>query len=134
MTNRERTFTIRMFGVTVGWSALEARDPAMGVASGTFRPGPGYELVEPVFRLFADAQGATSAQPTDEAMLARYHEARDRLALTLHAPDSAPIATRSIHVADLRRDGGAKAIELEVIAATPAAWAAIAGEPIAPEA
>jgi hypothetical protein len=122
-----------MHGVTVGWSALEARDPTMGVASGAFRPGPGYELVEPVFRLYTDAQGETSAQPHDSVKLARYYAARDRLGLTLQAPDGSDVATQAIHVADFRREGGPEAIELEVIAADPAAWAAIEGEPAPPE-
>jgi hypothetical protein len=40
-----------MHGVTVGHSDLERRDPAANAASGVFRPGLGYELVEPIFQL-----------------------------------------------------------------------------------
>jgi hypothetical protein len=44
-------YTLRMHGVTVGHSDLERRDPTGNGASGVFRPGLGYELVEPIFQL-----------------------------------------------------------------------------------
>jgi hypothetical protein len=44
-------YTLRMHGVTVGHSDLEHRDPAANTAAGVFRPGLGYELVEPIFQL-----------------------------------------------------------------------------------
>lgn len=121
-----RTFTVRMGGITVGWTSLEHRDAGAGVARGAFRPGPGYELVEPIFRLYAEAQGGKPAGPADETKLARYHAARDRLGLTLHAPKGDVVATRALHVADFRAERGPHAIELEVSAADPAAWAVIA--------
>lgn len=116
-----------MRGITVGWTSLERPDATAGVARGAFRPGPGYELVEPVFRLFAEAQGETPAHPTDESKLARYRAARDRLGLALHAPDGALVPTTGIHVADFRAERGAEAIEIEVGVADAAALAAIVG-------
>jgi hypothetical protein len=47
-------YTVRMHGVTVGHSDLEHRDPSANAATGTFRPGLGYELVEPIFQLDGD--------------------------------------------------------------------------------
>jgi hypothetical protein len=44
-------YTLRMHGVTVGHSDLERRDPTTNTAAGVFRPGLGYELVEPIFQL-----------------------------------------------------------------------------------
>jgi hypothetical protein len=44
-------YTVRMHGITVGHSDLERRDPTANAASGVFRPGLGYELVEPIFQL-----------------------------------------------------------------------------------
>jgi hypothetical protein len=44
-------YTVRMHGITVGHSDLEQRDPVAKTATGVFRPGLGYELVEPIFQL-----------------------------------------------------------------------------------
>ena len=90
---RAPTFTVRMRGVTVGWSSLEHLDEGMSLAHGAFRPGDGYDLVEPVFRLFAEAVGDPPREPADDAKLARYHAARDRLGLTLHAPNGSVVPT-----------------------------------------
>ena len=47
--------TVKLQNVIIGWSDLEQRDPVLHRAWGRFRPGVGYELVEPVFRLFTEA-------------------------------------------------------------------------------
>jgi hypothetical protein len=49
-------YTLRMHGITVGHSDLEHADPATHAATGVFRPGLGYELVEPIFQLAGDKQ------------------------------------------------------------------------------
>ena len=70
---RHMTFTLKLHGVIVGRSDLEERDPEARTASGPFRKGAGYDLVEPIFDLRhagADAE--------------RYRKARDTLALTLY--------------------------------------------------
>jgi hypothetical protein len=66
------SFTLKLHGVVIGRSELDHRDDTTGVAWGEFRPGPGYDLVEPVFALRA-ADG-------DEE---RYRKARNALALEL---------------------------------------------------
>ena len=41
--------TVKMHGVIIGYSELEHAEPDVGRAWGVFRPGVGYELVQPVF-------------------------------------------------------------------------------------
>ena len=115
-------FTVKMRNVTIGWSELEALDAGMGAASGAFRPGPGYDLVQPVFQLFADGQGDGSEESVDHAMLRRYHAARDRLGLSLHAPDGTLIPTEFIHIVDSTTEHGADALELQVAVTSSRAW------------
>ena len=57
--------TVRLHGVIVGHSELENIEPGVGRAWGAFRPGLGYDLVQPVFRLFAQAVPRDGAK--DEA-------------------------------------------------------------------
>jgi len=66
------TYTLKLHGVIVGRSDLEDRDPAARVAHGHFRPGVGYELVEPIF-----------AQRGSDSDAARYRESRKVLHLEL---------------------------------------------------
>ena len=120
-------FTVKMRNVTIGWSELETRDAGMGAASGAFRPGPGYELVQPVFRLFAEAQRNGPAASPDQAKLARYYAARDRLGLSLHTLDGALIPTEFIHIADFTAEHGPEALELQVAAASSRGWRALTG-------
>lgn len=115
------TFTVKMRGITVGWSELERRDEAAGVASGALRPGPGYELVQPVFQLYTEA-GGDGGRGVDEAKLARYHAARERLALTLHAPSGAELPADAIHLLDHTAREGPDALEVQVTLSDRGAW------------
>jgi len=72
-----------LHGVTVGHSELEERDESIGRAWGRFRPAFGYDLVQPVFRLFSEAVPMPGGEPRDREKLERYHAARDKLGLTL---------------------------------------------------
>jgi hypothetical protein len=101
-------------GIKLGRSDLEREDTAKGVRRGVFIPSPAYELVEPVFRLYAEAVPDGSAHPADEDKLARYYKARDSLPLELVDGTGRVIPTRVIHIGDFRADSGAEAIELEV--------------------
>jgi hypothetical protein len=91
------SYTLRLKDIVIGWSDLESRDAATRVARGAFRPGIGYELVEPIFVL----------RPSDEAgpdlleREARYRRARDTLDLALYAPDGTEVDTARI---DIMRD------------------------------
>jgi hypothetical protein len=85
-------FTLRMHGVTVGHCDLERHDATRGVATGVFRPGLGYELVEPIFQLDGDKQRL----------------ALDKLALEIVDPQGRVLPTSRIHIHQRRT------LELEV--------------------
>lgn len=106
--------TVRLKGVIVGHSNLEHAEPATGRAWGPFRPGLGYDLVQPVFRLFARAV-PHDGSPRDDAMLDRYRGARDALELHLEDTNGKRISTSTIHIADYSVEEGERAIELDVL-------------------
>ena len=107
--------TLRLSGVIVGHSELEHAEPELGRARGAFRPGLGYDLVQPIFRLFAEAVRPDDARPRDEAKLARYYKARDALPLELQDAHGERIATTTIHIVDYRAELGDDALELDVL-------------------
>jgi hypothetical protein len=114
--------TVKMHGVVVGHSDLERRDTSARRAWGRFRPGLGYELVQPVFRLFSEAVPMPGGEPLDEDKLARYHAARDKLGLELLDAGGRRIETSAIHIADYTTERGHDAIELEVLIAEDRYW------------
>jgi hypothetical protein len=114
--------TVKLHGVIVGHSDLERRDLVERRAWGRFRPGLGYELVQPVFRLFTEAVPLPGGEPRDQAKLARYHAARDRLGLELVDVSGRTIDTTAIHIADYSEKGGAEAIELVVLVRDDEFW------------
>lgn len=113
--------TVKLHGVIVGHSELEHADQGLGRAWGAFRPGMGYELVQPVFRLFAQAV-PKDGSANDDAMLARYYKARDALKLELVSADGRPIPTSTIHIADYTVEEGPNAIELDVLIPDDSYW------------
>ncbi|CAN5913242.1 hypothetical protein BH11GEM1_BH11GEM1_03770 [soil metagenome] len=112
--------TVKMHGVIVGHSELESADKSLGRAWGTFRPGLGYELVQPVFRLFSQAVPTRGGEPRDDFTLARYHAARDKLALHLVDASGNPIETTAIHIADYQDEDGS--LELDVLIRDAGYW------------
>jgi hypothetical protein len=113
--------TVRLQGVAVGYSDLEDAEPSLGRARGRFRPGVGYDLVQPVFQLFVEAVPVPGADVTDEAKLDRYHRAREALGLSLEDDTGRSIRTSAIHISDYsERRGGS--IELEVLISDPEYW------------
>lgn len=113
--------TIRVHGVIVGHSELENVDPALGRAWGAFRPGLGYELVQPVFRLFAQAVPHEGSE-RDQALLGRYYSARDALQFELQDANGRAIRTSAIHIADYTVEAGSDAIELDVLISDDGYW------------
>jgi hypothetical protein len=115
--------TVRLHGIIVGHSELENVEPGTGRAWGSFRPGLGYELVQPVFRLFAQAvpRGDEPAAKDDE-LLERYYKARDALRLELQDGDGRVIRTSAIHIADYTVEEGGSALELDVLISDDAYW------------
>jgi hypothetical protein len=78
------SYTVRLRGIIVGRAELPEPDPATGARSGAFRPGPGYDLVEPLFQL--------SGQ--------RYEQAMRALKLELLDDKGAVVPTKSIDIRD----------------------------------
>jgi len=78
------SFTVRLRGIIVGRAELAASDPATGLRSGAFRPGPGFDLVEPLFHL--------SGQRFEQAMQALKLELLDHMGTV--------VPTRSIDIRD----------------------------------
>ncbi|HEX8945383.1 MAG TPA: hypothetical protein VF785_19755 [Gemmatimonadaceae bacterium] len=113
--------TIRLQSVIVGHSDLENIEPELGRAWGAFRPGLGYELVQPVFRLFAKAV-PRDGSPKDAEELERYYAARDALQLRLEDADGQLIRTSAIHIADYTIEEGSGALELDVLISEDRYW------------
>lgn len=113
--------TLRLNGVIIGHSDLEHVEPDIGRARGRFRPGLGYDLVQPVFRLFAESV-APDGTTLDASKLERYHRSRDALPLELQDGQGRPIPTNAIHIADYTAERGEDAIELDVLVSDEAYW------------
>ena len=113
--------TVRLHGVIVGHSELEHIDPDVDRAWGLFRPGLGYELVQPVFQLFAEAV-PLNGSPKDTALLDRYHQSRDALHLELQDDQSRTIKTSAIHIVDYSTFGGPATLELDVLISDEGYW------------
>lgn len=113
--------TVKLKEVIVGHSELECANPADGRAWGTFRPGFGYELVQPVFRLFTKAVPMLGGEPFDEITLEKYYAARDKLGLSLVDAQGEVIETAAIHISDYIEEQGI--IQVEALIKDAAYWA-----------
>lgn len=113
--------TIKLHGVAVGYTDLEDVDPSLGRARGRFRPGVGYDLVQPIFRLFAEAVPDPGADVQDQEKLDRYHRSRDALGLSLEDDSGRLIRTSAIHISDYsERRGGS--MDVEVLISDAGYW------------
>jgi hypothetical protein len=115
-------YVVRMRGIIVGRSTLARADAEAREASGPFRPGIGYDLVQPVFRLYSEARPRDSDAAADEAKLARYEAARAKLGLELHDATGGSYAVRAVHVRDYTEEEGRDALELVVCTDDPRFW------------
>jgi len=113
------SFTLTMSGVIVGRSELEVRDATRRVALGAFRPGLGYDLVQPVFMLYGGAGANSDA-------LGRYRKAREALRLTLADASGAALSIRDLHIRP-RGDGESSdsGLVLEVVTDDARMWTAL---------
>jgi len=113
--------TVKLHGITIGFSDLEDIEPSLGRARGKFRPGVGYDLVQPVFRLFAEAVPSRGADTISQEKLDRYYKSRDALGLQLEDDTGRVVAASVIHIEDYsdRRGGG---ITLEVLVSDHGYW------------
>jgi hypothetical protein len=121
LRNPEGRHTVLLKGITIGHSDLEDIDPSLGRARGQFRPGVGYELVQPVFKLYTDAVPTPGGEVSDTEKLARYHKSRDALGLSLEDDAGRTVKTSAIHIADYTHLNRGT-IELEALIADPAYW------------
>ena len=108
-------------GIAIGYSDLEEIDPSLGRARGAFRPGVGYELVQPVFKLFSDAVPTPGGEVSDAETLSRYHKSREALGLSLEDDAGRTVRTTAIHIADYTHLNRGS-IEVEALIADPAYW------------
>ena len=115
-------YVVRMRGVIVGRSSLERADAAARTAAGEFRPGVGYDLVQPIFRLWSEAMPREPGAERDDARLARFESARARLGLELFDARGGRYDVRAIHIADYSEEDGAEALELSVVSDDPRFW------------
>jgi hypothetical protein len=113
--------TVRLHTVTIGHSDLEHADFELRRARGVFRPGVGYDLVQPVFQLFAKAVSRDGAT-IDAELLDRYHKARDAMKLQLVDGDGRPIPTSAIHIVDYSSTSDGAELELDVLIADDVYW------------
>jgi hypothetical protein len=113
---------VKLQNVIIGYSDLEQRDESVGRAWGRFRPGVGYELVQPVFQLFTEAVPLPGGEPMDEDKLERYHAARDKLGLVLTDDSGRTVPTTAIHISDYSARKGAEDLELEVLVKDDRFW------------
>lgn len=114
--------TVKLNDVIIGHSDLEEIDALTRRAWGKFRPGFGYDLVQPVFLLFTEAVPMRGGEPRDREKLARYHAARDKLGLSLVDAEGKMIRTSAIHIADYSTALNAKALEVEVLISDDEYW------------
>jgi hypothetical protein len=114
--------TLKMHGIVVGHSDLEEVDALDRRVWGHFRPGLGYELVQPIFRLFSEATPMPGGEPRDQIKLARYLAARDELPLELVDDRGIAIATAAIHIADYTLERGPDALSLDVLITDERYW------------
>jgi hypothetical protein len=113
--------TVRLKNIIVGHSDLEDAEPAVGRARGLFRPGLGYELVQPVFQLYTDAVPVQGADVQDAEKLERYHRSRDALGLSLEDENGRVIRTSAIHIADYSAKRGGT-IQIDVLISDRDYW------------
>lgn len=115
------SYTLRLKDIVIGWCDLESRDPAARIARGDFRPGLGYELVEPIFVL----RPTDPATPDSLERAVRYQRARNTLDLSLHAEDGAEVDTARIDI--VRDEASATELSLEVSVVDRSFWKKHAG-------
>ena len=116
--NATSRYTLKLRDVVIGWSDLERRDLGTGIARGDFRPGLGWDLVEPIFVLRPTDPTAPDAADREH----RYRRARDTLSLSLHAGDGTMVDTARIDV--MRDEASATDLALEVVVVDQAFWGA----------
>ena len=115
--------TLKLNGIVIGWSNLEEVDAVHRRMWGQFHPWIGYELVQPIFRLFVEATPMPGGEPLDQIKLEQYLTARDKLPFELVDDRGRTIETAAIHIADYSEKRGRDAMSLDVLVKDDAYWA-----------
>ncbi len=110
------SYTLKLKDIVIGWCDFESRDPVTRLARGPFRPGLGFELVEPIFMLKPTDPHAADALDRE----ARYRRARNTLALSLHDKDGAEVDTARIDI--VRDEANDTQLVLEVSVVDRGFW------------
>lgn len=101
-------FRILSGDTIIGESDFTGLDPSMGVALGVFVPSPDYKNVQPVFRLYVEAEAGRT--DLDEARFEEYYRARDALDLSVINAAGERVPNTCVHITDFSEDLG----EMEV--------------------
>ena len=112
--------TIQLQGITIGHTELEHPDATKGVARGSFHPATGYQLVQDVFGLYAEAVPERPGKVTEPEKLQRYYRARDALGLELMDQEGRTVGDPTMHVYQ-RTVSRQKRLEIEVRTSDPVA-------------
>ncbi len=95
---------LRLHNVIVGHADLKVQDPVAGAWRGPFRPGLGWELIEPVFELRGAAQLPDAAE--------RFEQARNALRFELTTADGTALALDGLDIHTEQR--GAQTVPTEL--------------------
>lgn len=103
---------LRLHGVIVGHADLGVNDLASGGCRGPFRPGIGWDLIEPVYSLRREDQMPDAAT--------RFEQARNALRFELTSDDGTPLAVDGLDIRTEQRGESFIPVELFVrFTATP---------------
>lgn len=106
-------YSLKLKQVTVGHSDFEHRDASQRTARGAFRPGLGWDLIEPIFALEVEAYRAMTEGVPDESLLTRFLQARDALGLTLVDAHGRLVGCSDVRITSAERDGAETGLEIE---------------------
>lgn len=106
-------YSLKLKHLTVGHSDLEHRDASQRAARGAFRPGLGWDLIEPIFALEVEAYRAMTDGVPDESLLTRFLQARDALGLTLVDAHGRVVGCSDLRITSAERDGAETVLEIE---------------------
>ena len=115
-------YTVQLKGISIGSAQLEHLDPTKEVARGSFHPASGYQLVQDVFRLYAEAVPETPGSVSDAEKLRRYYKSRDALGLELLAADGRTVVDATVHLFERATVDNKTTMEIEVHISDRSFW------------
>jgi hypothetical protein len=113
---------LKLNGIVIGWSELEEVDEVDRRVWGQFHPGIGYELVQPIFRLFVEATPMPGGEPRDQIKLEQYIAAATSFRSSWWTIAAADRDRRDPH-RRLQRKARSDAMSLDVLVKDDGYWA-----------